>query len=233
MSQLPEKRPLYILDSNESTSLYITHYTNCVVDLPSFPSVEWDFFIIDSPKGEDLILGYDFLYHFNPTIDWKNGLSTYYSSHEESSGIIYSASKDFATAVNSVSLVGELKTHSLPPSVHIPCSIPSQSLLPSRDEVFKEIKDFREEVAISSLHLSLGDIDLPPLSLQDYLEEQWVEEEEPEESETVLKVVHPAYHQYLDVFSKVKSEKLPPHHTCDPQSKMEGLPPPVGVIYPL
>ncbi|MBW0561431.1 hypothetical protein O181_101146 [Austropuccinia psidii MF-1] len=141
MSELPEKIPLLILDSNESPSLFITHYTKWVVDLPSFPSFEWDFFIIDSPKGEELILGYDFLYHFNPIIDWKNGLITYDSSHKGSSGINPPASNDFATAVNSVALVGELKTPSLPSSVHIPSIIPSQSLLPLRDEVFKEMKD--------------------------------------------------------------------------------------------
>ncbi|MBW0557511.1 hypothetical protein O181_097226 [Austropuccinia psidii MF-1] len=116
MSELPEKIPLLILDSNESPALFITHYTKWEVDFPSFPSFEWDFFIIDSPKGEDLILGYYFLYHFNPIIDWKNGLITYDSSHKGSSGIIPSASNDFATAVNSVALVGELKTPSLPSS---------------------------------------------------------------------------------------------------------------------
>ncbi|MBW0576063.1 hypothetical protein O181_115778 [Austropuccinia psidii MF-1] len=82
--------------------------------------------------------------------------------------------------------------------------MPSQSLLKSRDEVFKDIKD-----------------------------EQWDEEEEPEEIETVLKVVPPAYHQYLDVFSKVKAEKLPPHRTCDHHIELEGLLPPIGVIYSL
>ncbi|MBW0516364.1 hypothetical protein O181_056079 [Austropuccinia psidii MF-1] len=127
MSELPEKIPLFILDSNESTSLFITHYTKWVVDLPSFPCFEWDFFNIDSPKGEDPILGYDFLYHFNPIIDWKNGLITYDSSHKDSSGIFPSTSNAFATAVNSVAMVGELKTPSLPPSVHIPSIIPSQS----------------------------------------------------------------------------------------------------------
>ncbi|MBW0555077.1 hypothetical protein O181_094792 [Austropuccinia psidii MF-1] len=120
MSELPENIPVFILDSNESTSLFITHYTKWVVDLPLFPSFEWDFFIIDSPKGEDLILGYDFLYHFNPIIDWKNGLITYDSSNKDSSCIISSTSNDFSTSVNSVALVGELETPSLPPSVHIP-----------------------------------------------------------------------------------------------------------------
>ncbi|MBW0569309.1 hypothetical protein O181_109024 [Austropuccinia psidii MF-1] len=172
MSEPPEKIPLFILDSNHSPALFITHYNKCVVDFPSFPSFEWDFFIIDSPKGEDLILGYDFLYHFNPIFYHKNGLITYYSSHKDSSGIKSSVSDALATAVNSVSLVGELKTHSLPSSVHIPSIIPAQSVLKSRDEVFKEIKDVGDDIAIYSLHLFQGELDLPPLSFHASLEEQ-------------------------------------------------------------
>ncbi|MBW0568692.1 hypothetical protein O181_108407 [Austropuccinia psidii MF-1] len=126
MSELPEKIPLFILDSNESPALFITHYTKWVVNFPSFPSFEWEFFIIDSPKGEDLIFGYDFLYHFNPIIDWKNGSITYGSSHKGSSGIKSSASNALATSINSVALVGELKTPSLPFSVNIPSIMPSQ-----------------------------------------------------------------------------------------------------------
>ncbi|MBW0579243.1 hypothetical protein O181_118958 [Austropuccinia psidii MF-1] len=142
-------------------------------------------------------------------------------------------SNDFATAVNSVALVGEIKTRSLPPSVHIPSIIPSQSLLPSIDEVFNQIKDVGEDVAISSLHLFQVDMDLPPLSFQASLEEKWDEEEEPEDIVTVLKVVPPAYHQYLDVFYEVKAEKPPPHHTCDHHIEVDGLLPPVCVIYSL
>ncbi|MBW0510729.1 hypothetical protein O181_050444 [Austropuccinia psidii MF-1] len=224
MSELPEKIPLFILHLKESPALFITHYTKWVVDLPSFPSFVWEFFIIDLPKGEDLILGYDFLYHFNPIIDWKNGLITY-----DSSGILPSASDDFSTAVHSVALVGELKTPSLPSCVHIASIIPFQSLHPLRDKVFKEINN----VAISSLHLFQGDMHLLPLSFHASLEEQWDEEEEPEEIETVLKVVPPAYHQSLDLFSKVKAEKLPPHCACDHDIKLEGLLPPIGVIYSL
>ncbi|MBW0562605.1 hypothetical protein O181_102320 [Austropuccinia psidii MF-1] len=184
--------------------------------------------IPNSPKGEDLILGYDLLYQFNPIINWKNGLITY-----DSSGIHFSTSNDLVTSFNSVALVGQLKTPSLPSSVYIPFIMPSQSLLQSRDEVFKEIKDFGEDVSISSLHLFQGDMDLPPLSFHASLEEKWDEEEEQEEIETVLKVVPPAYHQYLDVLSMVKAEKLPPHRTCDHHIKLEGLLPPVSVIYSL
>ncbi|MBW0553429.1 hypothetical protein O181_093144, partial [Austropuccinia psidii MF-1] len=54
-------------------------------------------------------------------------------------------------------------------------------------------------------------------------------EEEPEEIETVMKVVPSAYHQYLDVFSKVKEEKLPPQCACDHHIELEGsLPPTVS-----
>ncbi|MBW0487561.1 hypothetical protein O181_027276 [Austropuccinia psidii MF-1] len=74
-------------------------------------------------------------------------------------------------------------------------------------------------------------MDLPPSSYLDSLEEWWDEEEEPEEIETVMKVVHSTYDQYLDVFSKVKEEKLPPHRACDHDIKLEGSLPPVGVIY--
>ncbi|MBW0524257.1 hypothetical protein O181_063972 [Austropuccinia psidii MF-1] len=203
MSEHSEKIPFFILDSNASPTLFITHYTKWGADLTSFPCFEWDVFIIDSPKGEDLILGYDFLYLFKPIINWKNGLITYDSSHKDSSGIKSYASNALAAAVNSVALV------------------------------FKEIKDVGEDVASSSLHLFKGDKNLPPLSFHASLEEQWDEEEEPEEIEDVLKVVPPACHHYLDVFSKVKAEKRPPHHACDHHIDLKGLLPPVGVIYSL
>ncbi|MBW0594151.1 hypothetical protein O181_133866 [Austropuccinia psidii MF-1] len=109
--------------------------------------------------------------------------------------------------------------------------MPSQSLLQSRDGVFKEIKDFGEDLAISSIHLFQGDMDLPPLSFHAPLEEQWDWEEKPAECETSLKVVPPAYHQYFDVFSKVKAEKLPPHRTFDHHIEWEGSLTPVGVKY--
>ncbi|MBW0501011.1 hypothetical protein O181_040726 [Austropuccinia psidii MF-1] len=183
-----------------------------------------DFRILKFTQGRRPHLGYVFIYHFNPIIKWKNGFITY-----DSNGINSSTSNNLATYVNSVSLVGELKTPSLPSPVHIPSIMSSYSLHLSRDEVFKEIKD----VAISSLHLVQGDMHLPPSSFNESLEEQWDEEEEPEEIGTVLRVVPPAYSQSLDVFSKVKAEKLPPHCACDHHIELEGILPPVGVIYSL
>ncbi|MBW0574349.1 hypothetical protein O181_114064 [Austropuccinia psidii MF-1] len=195
MSELPEKIPLIILDSSESPSLFGTHHTKYMVELPSFPSFEWDFLVIDTPKGEDLILGFDFLNHFNPSIDWK--------------------------------------TPSFLSSVHIPSINSPQSLSLSGDEVFKDIQDVGEDNSVSSLHLFFGKRGLPPSSYHNSLEEFWDEGEEPEVVESVMKVVPSVYHQYLDVFYKVKAENLPPHCACDHHIKLEGSLPPAGVIYSL
>ncbi|MBW0466057.1 hypothetical protein O181_005772 [Austropuccinia psidii MF-1] len=132
-------------------------------------------------------------------------LFTYYYSHNNCNGIIPSTSNDFATAFNSVALVGELKTPSLSPSVHNPPIIPSHLLLSSRDEIFRAMKDVGEDVAISSLHLFQGDMDPSLLSFNSSLDNQWDEEEELEEIEMEMRVVPPACHQYFDVFSKVKA----------------------------
>ncbi|MBW0523310.1 hypothetical protein O181_063025 [Austropuccinia psidii MF-1] len=76
-------------------------------------------------------------------------------------------------------------------------------------------------------------MDLPPSSLHASLEEEWDNEEEPEEIKTVLKLVPPVYHQYLDVSPKVKEEEASPHHSCDHHIKLEGLLSPVGFIQSL
>ncbi|MBW0462847.1 hypothetical protein O181_002562 [Austropuccinia psidii MF-1] len=137
-----------------------------MVELPSFPSFEWKSLVIDTPKGEDPILGFDFLNHFNSSIDWRKGLITSNADHN----YYYDASQSF-------------------------------------------INDFSSAKSCATL--------------------LWDEEEEPEEIETVIKAVTSSYHQYLDVFSKVKAEKLPPHHTCDHHIELEGSLPPVGLIYSL
>ncbi|MBW0462415.1 hypothetical protein O181_002130 [Austropuccinia psidii MF-1] len=203
-----------------------------MVELPCFPSFEWDFLVIDTPKGEDLTLGFDFPNHFNPFIDWGKGRITCNAYHKD----YYYPSKSFSNEFSSKScaaLVGDSRKPSFPSSVHIPSLNYHQSLLFSRAEVFKEIQDVGEDNSVSSLHPFFGTMDLPDSSYHDSLEEFWDNEEDPEEIETVMRVVPSAYHQYLDVFSKVKAEKLPPHRACDHHIELEGSLPPVGVIYSL
>ncbi|MBW0580807.1 hypothetical protein O181_120522 [Austropuccinia psidii MF-1] len=171
MSELAEKIPLIILDSSESPSLFVTHHTKYMVELPSFPSFEWDLLVIDTPKGEDLILGFDFLNNFNPSIDWRQGLITFNADHKDYYDPSKSFTNDFSSAKSCAALVGDSRTPSFPSSVHIPSLNSNQSLLYSRDEFFKEIQDVGEDNYVSSLHLFFGNIDLPPSSYHDSLEE--------------------------------------------------------------
>ncbi|MBW0506822.1 hypothetical protein O181_046537 [Austropuccinia psidii MF-1] len=179
-----------------------------MVELPSFPSFEWDVLVIDTSKGEDLILGFDFLNHFNPSIYWRQGLITFSADHKNYYDLSKYFINDFSSAKSCADLVGDSRTPSFPSSVHIPCPNSHMSLLSSRDEVFKEIQD------------------------HDSLEELWHEEEDPEEVGTMMKVVPSVYHHYLDVLSQVKEEKLPPHHACDHHIELEGSLPQVGSFSP-
>ncbi|MBW0503368.1 hypothetical protein O181_043083 [Austropuccinia psidii MF-1] len=232
-SELPEKIPLLILGSSESPSLFVTHHTRYMVELLSLPSFEWDFLVIDTTKGEDLILGFDFLNHLNPSIDWRQGLITFNADHKDYYDPSKSFSNDFSSAKSCSALVGDSRTPSFPSSVNIPSLNSHQSLLSSRDEVFKEIEDVAEDNSVYSLHLFFGNMYLPPSSYHDSLEELWDEEEDPEEVEIMMKVVPYVYHQYLDVSSKLKAEKNSPHCTCDYHMKLKGSLPPVQVIYSL
>ncbi|MBW0488306.1 hypothetical protein O181_028021 [Austropuccinia psidii MF-1] len=200
MSEFPEKICLIILDSSESPSLFVTHHTKYMVELPSFPSFECDILVINNPKGEALILGFDFLNNFSPSVYWRKGLITFNADQKD----YYDPSKSFSNKLSSAkscaALVGYSRTPSFPSSVHIPSLNSHPPLQSSRDGVFKEIQDVGGDNSVSSLHLFFRYMNLPPSSYHDSLEELWDEEKEPEEVETGLKVFRSVYHQYLDVF---------------------------------
>ncbi|MBW0511960.1 hypothetical protein O181_051675 [Austropuccinia psidii MF-1] len=150
-----------------------------MVELPSFPIFEWDFLVIDTPKEEDLMLSFEFLNHFNPSIDWGKGPITFNADHKDYYDPSNSFINDFYSYKSCAALVGYSRTPSFPSSVHIPSLNSHTSLLSSRDEVLKKIPDF-EDNSVSSLHLFFGNMDLPPSSYHDSLEEFWDEEEDPE-----------------------------------------------------
>ncbi|MBW0517474.1 hypothetical protein O181_057189 [Austropuccinia psidii MF-1] len=107
MSKLPEKISLIILDASVSPSLFVAHHTKNMVELPSFPSFEWDFLVIDTTKGEDHILGFDFLNHFNPYINWRKGLITFNSDHKYYYDPSKSFSNEFSSTKSCAALVGD------------------------------------------------------------------------------------------------------------------------------
>ncbi|MBW0564694.1 hypothetical protein O181_104409 [Austropuccinia psidii MF-1] len=163
----------------------------------------------------------------------RQGLITFNANKKHYYDPSKSFINDFSSSKSCAALVGDSKTPSFPSYVHIPSLDSHHSLLSYRDEVFKEIQHVAEDDSVSSIHLFFENMDLPPSPYNDSLDELWNEEEEAEEIENVMKIVPSAYHQYFDVFSKVKEKKLPPHHACDHHIELEGSLPPVGVIYSL
>ncbi|MBW0577926.1 hypothetical protein O181_117641 [Austropuccinia psidii MF-1] len=120
MSELPEKISLIILDSSESPSFFLSHHTKYMVELPAFPSFEWDFLVIATPKEEDLMLGFDFLNHFHASIEWRQGMITFNADHKDYYDSSKYFSNDFSTAKSCAALVVDSRTPSFPSSVHNP-----------------------------------------------------------------------------------------------------------------
>ncbi|MBW0462777.1 hypothetical protein O181_002492 [Austropuccinia psidii MF-1] len=146
-----------------------------MVELPSFPIFEWYFLVSDTPKGEDLILGFDFLNHINASIYLRKGLMTFNSDHKDYYDPSKYFSNDFSSDKSCAALYVDSRTPSFLSFVHIPSFSSLHSLLSSRDEVFKETQYSGEDNSVSSLHLSLGNVELPPSSYHDSLEELWDE----------------------------------------------------------
>ncbi|MBW0465685.1 hypothetical protein O181_005400 [Austropuccinia psidii MF-1] len=135
-----------------------------------------DLLVIDTPKGEDLILGFDFLNHWNPSIYWRQGLITFNADNKDYYDPSEPFSNDLSSAKSCASLVGDSRKSSFSSSVHITSFNSYQSSLSSRYEIFKEIQDLGEDNSVSSLHLFFGNMDLPASSYHDSLEELWDEE---------------------------------------------------------
>ncbi|MBW0534644.1 hypothetical protein O181_074359 [Austropuccinia psidii MF-1] len=110
MSKLSERITLIILDSSEAPSLFVTHHTKYMVELPLFSSFEWDFLVMDTPKGEYLILGFDFLNHFNPFIGWRKGLITFNAHHKDYYDPSKYFSNDLSSAKSCAALAGDSRT---------------------------------------------------------------------------------------------------------------------------
>ncbi|MBW0540089.1 hypothetical protein O181_079804 [Austropuccinia psidii MF-1] len=93
----------------------------------------------------------------------------------DSSNSYITLSNDLFSSNICAALVGDSRTPAFPASFHIPSPDSHQSLLSSRDEVFKRKKDVGGDNSIYSLHLFLWNVDFPASSYHDSLEELWDE----------------------------------------------------------
>ena len=246
---LAEELPLYNFSTSPEPSQWITHKTSWAVKLPNFPTFNWDFLVIDSPDNEDIILGYDFLFAFNPDIDWVEGtINPRKDLSQPSAAIFLLPDSDIhpePAQGSSESILPEVCTTSESSLIHNSVSVPiTQHMKFTSSKLFKAevIEDqdevnTREEIHQDSLPIEYQIMnDSTSTSNSEGISYSWKvfeDEEEEEEIETVKKVVPQAYHGFLDVFSKSKAEKLPPHRDCDHHIELVGPLPPVGPIYAL
>ncbi|MBW0496707.1 hypothetical protein O181_036422 [Austropuccinia psidii MF-1] len=119
---------------------------------------------------------------------------------------------------------------SVPTFDHIPPPNSQKSLLFSKDDVFKEIKDVGEDNSTSSLHLFHVNGEVPPSSYHESPQKLLDEYEEQEEMKTAVNDIPSSYHHYLGVFSKVKAKVFLPHHAYSYHIKLEESVPPFVVI---
>ncbi|MBW0478093.1 hypothetical protein O181_017808 [Austropuccinia psidii MF-1] len=131
-------------------------------------------------------------------IDWRQVLITFNPNFKEYSDYDIPLTNDLSTSTTCAAVVGNCRTLSLLAYVHIALMKSPHSLISSRDEVSKEIRNARKDRSMNSLHLFHGNVELLPLSYCDCTEEFWDEEEYPAEIKTVMKVFTSVYHSYFN-----------------------------------
>ncbi|KAI9627484.1 hypothetical protein KEM48_009820, partial [Puccinia striiformis f. sp. tritici PST-130] len=68
-------KPLLKSPSSSSEPMqWLSKKTLWTFKISSFPTFTWECLVIDATGNDDAILGYDFLTHWNPDINWSEGL---------------------------------------------------------------------------------------------------------------------------------------------------------------
>ncbi|KAI9626667.1 hypothetical protein KEM48_010262 [Puccinia striiformis f. sp. tritici PST-130] len=62
------------LCSSSEPSYWVSQKAKWIFKFSTFPSFEWELVVLDAPGMDDTILGHDFLVHWNPDVNWKEGV---------------------------------------------------------------------------------------------------------------------------------------------------------------
>ena len=208
-SPLPSPISLKLFDSSPSSSPVLTHFILWSFDLPGFPPLEWKLLVANLPSTYQVVLGHDFLFRWNPIVDWSNGTFRPRQSPDpiESSSAIPATPAVTSTVPSTISVTPAVTTAAnlIHPSNHL--LVPDELRYPSPS---------RSNVA------RLRSTASGPL---------FDDDEDPDEVENILSAVPKEYHDFIDVFSKVRAERLPPHRFYDHKFEFEGPLPPPGPVY--
>ena len=168
--------------------------------ISSFPIFSWECLVIDATGNDDAILGYDFLTHWNPDINWSEGLIIP-RALPPAAPIELPSSSSSQEPVSLRSLIAMSSNGSLPDDLHPPGNsstfIPSVVYLASQDESY----DFEtEEVLIRSITTG---------SRQEVFEGDFFDDP-PADLETILPTIPSEYHEFASLFSTILADQLPP-----------------------
>jgi len=179
-----------------------------------------DFYITPLNSSCSLVLGYNWLARHNPLIDWVNGSINFHPSLQENLAL----SRDAANTPLATPFFLDIPLQSLDSAVSIPTSETSMS------------NPGRPNIAIIGAAAFLHASKLPGShNFKLCLHSSDIQANSTKLAETPdLSNVPSEYHKFANIFSKTKTEVLPPHRPYDLKINLEeGTQPPVGPIYSL
>jgi Reverse transcriptase (RNA-dependent DNA polymerase) len=162
------------------------------------------------------VLGHNWLTHYNPSIDWVLRSITFKTTKPTSFP---------ATSATLATLARSTSTSALPPTTSE--SPPPQFMAPLVSLV--NAPPFMQAAILAGSRVFQLDLASPKV-----LGRAVTSDENIDISESIKKHVPEVYHEFADVFSKVRADTLAPHRPYDIKINLEeGASPPISPIYSL
>jgi hypothetical protein len=208
--------PIQLRLFDGSSNAYITRTVNLPITFDNSESMTLDFYVTRLDPSCSMVLGHNWLTRYNPLIDWVSGSITFRPKQQDT----------LADSAPRAAPIGPPDSDH--PPIHPTSEVPSASkasICPSISLI--NAAAFMRASRLPGSQSYAFDLhsDLNPSAT--------ASSARPEES-IDLSSVPEDYHEFADVFSKVRADTLPPHRPFDLKITLdEGASPPVGTIYSL
>ena len=209
--------PISLTLFDGSSNCFVTEAVDIPICFPSGEITLMTFYVTSLDSSCSVVLGHNWLTHYNPSIDWVLGSIRFLNTGYQDSPA--------SLAARSASIL-----EPTPSSLHSEPSQPSFKTPPSNSSSKPNIS-FINAVAFTRACKMEGSqsfqLNLNHPELQARLTKK-------EDTPVDLSYIPAEYHEYADVFSKKKADTLAPHRPYDLKINLEeGTSPPWGPIYSL